>query len=141
MSPFLAGNMSGLNAPSGVRVSWALNLAQAPSYLLWWLLALAFGPVAGVNLFTLSGIRPLGRDDVRAGSASLRLADGGAAGRLCLRLLPFTVDAASVHYVFVHGWPLLLCVWGLIEMVHRPSRRTALLGGARNRLRHVVEPV
>jgi hypothetical protein len=129
MSPFLAGHLSGLNAPYGVRETWALNLAQAPSYLIFWLLALAFGAVAGANLFMLVGFVASG---VTMYAVAERVFGSRAAALLAgfaYAFYPFAIAAASVHYAFVHSWPLLLCVWRLIEMTHQPSDRNALLAG------------
>lgn len=129
MSPFLAGHLSGLNAPYGLSTTWALNLAQAPSYLLFWVLVLVFGPVAGANVFMLLGF-------VMSGTLMFFIVHRLFGSRLvalmagfAFAFYPFAVAAASVHYVFVHGWPLLLGVWRLIEMIHRPTGRSALLAG------------
>ncbi len=130
LSPFSPGHLAALNAPYGASVSWALNLAQAPSYLLTWCLVLAFGPVSGSNIFMLLGF-------VLSGTTMFAVARRLFGSRIvalfagfAFAFYPFAVAAASVHYAFVHGWPILLCVWRLIEMVHQPTRRTALLAGA-----------
>jgi hypothetical protein len=129
LNPFLPGHLSVLNAPYGVSTTWALNLAQAPSYLLFWLLTLLFGAVAGANVFMLLGF-------VLSGTVMFAIVHRLFGSRLVALLAgfafafyPFAVAASSVHYVFVHGWPLLLCVWRLIEMIHQPTRRNALIAG------------
>jgi hypothetical protein len=129
LSPFSQGHLAVLNAPQGLPVSWPVNLAQAPSYLLTWIMVLVFGPVAGSNVFMLLGFLLSGMTMfaiVRRlfGSRVVALLAGFA-----FAFYPFAVAASTVHYAFVHGWPLLLAVWCLIEMVHRPIRRTALLAG------------
>jgi hypothetical protein len=95
-----------------------------------WVLVLAFGPVAGSNIFmllgfVLSGMTMFAIVQRLFGSRIVALLAGFA-----FAFYPFVVAASSVHYVFVHGWPMLLCVWRLIEMVHQPTRRNALLAGA-----------
>jgi hypothetical protein len=127
--PFVPARMSGLNAPEGFNQTWALNLAQAPSDGLDWVLSLGFGAVAGGNLFMLLGFVASGTSMFAFtkrlfGSRVVALLAGFA-----FAFYPFPVSAASVHYVFVHGWPMVLCVWGLLEMAHRPDRRNALLAG------------
>jgi hypothetical protein len=129
LSPFTAGHLAVLNAPQGIPITWALNLAQAPSYLMTWVLVLAFGPVAGSNVFMLIGF-------VLSGTLMFAIVHRLFGSRLVALLAgfafafyPFAVAASSVHYAFVHGWPLLLCVWRLIEMIHQPTRRNALLAG------------
>jgi hypothetical protein len=129
LSPFTPGHLAVVNAPQGVPVTWALNLAQAPSYVVIWLLVLAFGPIAGLNVFMLlgfvvSGLTMFAIVHRLFGSRIVALLAGFA-----FAFYPFAVAGSTVHYVFVHGWPVLLCVWRLIEMVHRPTGRTALLAG------------
>jgi hypothetical protein len=129
LNPFLPGHLALQNAPNGLPVTWALNFAQAPSYLLTWMLVLALGPVAGSNVFMLlgfvcSGLTMFAIVRRLFGSRIVALLAGFA-----FAFYPFVVAASSVHYAFVHGWPLLLCVWRLIEMIHQPNRRTALLAG------------
>jgi hypothetical protein len=130
MSPFSAGHIPVLNAPQGLPVTWQLNLAQAPSYLMIWVLVLVFGPIAGSNIFmllgfVLSGITMFAIIHRLFGSRIVAVLAG-----FVFAFYPFAVAASGVHYAFVHGWPLLLGVWRLLEMVHEPTRRNALLAGA-----------
>ena len=127
--PFLPAHISALNAPAGVNQQWALNLSQVPSDLLDWVLSLVFGGVAGGNLFTLLGFVASGTTMFAFvqrlfGSRVVSLLAG-----FSFAFYPFPVAAASVHYLFVHGWPMVLCVWALLEMAHQPSRRSATLAG------------
>jgi hypothetical protein len=128
--PFAPAHLSGLNAPEGFNQTWALNIAQGPMMLLYWLLSVVFGAIAGGNVFMLlgfvgSGLAMFAFVRRLFGSRLVALFAGFA-----FAFYPFPVAAASVHYPFVHGWPMVLCVWGLIELIQRPDRRTALLAGA-----------
>jgi hypothetical protein len=117
------------HAPGGASQPWALYLGQAVAILPWWLLSVAFGPVAGGNVFMLLGFVASGATTfalVRRlfGSGLVALFAGFA-----FAFYPFPVAAASVHYEFVHGWPIVLCVWALIELINEPTRRRGLLAG------------
>jgi hypothetical protein len=117
------------HAPGGASQPWALYLGQALAILPWWLLSVVFGTVAGGNVFMLlgfvaSGVTMFAFVRRLFGSRLVALFAGFA-----FAFYPFPVAAASVHYEFVHGWPIVLCVWGLIELVNEPNRRHALLAG------------
>lgn len=128
--PFVPAHMPDLNAPGGATQPWALYLSQAVAILPWWLLSIAFGAVAGGNVFMLLGFVASG---LSMFAFVLRLFDSRLVALFAgfvFAFYPFPVAAASVHYEFVHGWPIVLCAWGLIELANQPNRRHALLAGA-----------
>lgn len=128
--PFLPGTFHDFDAPSGLPVNWALNLAALPSYGLLWTLGLLFGANAAYGIYTLLGwvasafaMYLLARRVTRSESAALIA--GYAFG-----FYPFPVLNGQGHNDFVHGWPLVILIWRVIELRDRPSRRNGLLAGA-----------
>jgi hypothetical protein len=127
--PFAPGTFTQWNAPTGAPQTWVLNWVQAPQVGSVYLLSLIFGANAGASLFVLLGFVLSGTTMF---AVTYRLFGSGAAALLAgfvFAFYPFAVAASEIHPQFMHGWPLVLCVWRLIEMAHQPSRRNALLAG------------
>src|SRR5215210_7985914 len=55
LNPFLPGTIPDLAAPEGLQVPYALNLVQWGSVGTQYVLTLAFGEVAGLNVMVLTG--------------------------------------------------------------------------------------
>jgi hypothetical protein len=129
ISPFAPGRFALWNAPEGVSQLWVVNWVQAPQAGLVYLLSLVFGPNAGASLFVLLGFVLSGTTMY---AVTQRLFGSGSAALLAgfvFAFYPFAIASSEVHSQFIHGWPLVLCVWRLIEMAHQPNRRNALLAG------------
>jgi hypothetical protein len=128
-NPFLPGTLHDFDAPHGLPISWALNVATFPSTALLYGLTLVFGAVTAYFIYTFFGY-------VASGLAMFLLARK-LTGHLGAALIagwafafyPFPVVNGGGHNAFVHGWPLVLVVWRMLELAEKPTRRNGLLAG------------
>jgi hypothetical protein len=128
-NPFAPGRIEDFNAPDGLEIRWALNLASFPSTLLLYGLGLVFGATAAYGLFVLLGylgsglamfllVRKLTR------SAWIALIIGWA-----FAFYPFAVVKGE-HLHFVHGWVFVVMAWRLLALMSAPTFRNGLWAGA-----------
>ena len=128
-NPFAPGRVEAFNTPNGTPILWVINIAQFVSTIVLYALALVFGATAGVGLFVLGGfafsalamfllVRKL------TGNAWVALIAGWAFG-----FYPFIV-ANGEHPLHMHGWPLVLLAWRMLELREVPTVRNGLLAGA-----------
>ena len=128
-NPFGPGRIEDFNAPDGLEIRWALNLASFASVSVMYVLALAVGPTAAHGLFILFGYAFSG--------LAMFLFVRRLTGHLWISLLlgwafafyPFAVVTAE-HSAFVHGWPFVLLAWRVLEIWERPTLRNGLWAGA-----------
>ncbi len=128
-NPFGPGRIGDFNAPDGLEIRWALNVASFPSVILLYALALTVGSTAAMNLFILLGY-------VASGLAMF-LFVRRLTGHVWVSLLagwafafyPFAV-VTSEHPAFVHGWPFVLVAWRVLEVWEMPTVRNGLWAGA-----------
>jgi hypothetical protein len=127
-NPFGPGRQHDFNAPAGLQVRWALNLASLPSTVLLYVLAFVFGATAAYGLFTILGyvasglamfllVRYLTRDPWIA------LVCGWA-----FAFYPFAVVTGE-HPAFVHGWVFVVMFWRLIRLYEEPTPRNGIWAG------------
>jgi hypothetical protein len=127
--PFRAGTIRDFDAPTGVPVSWALNLAMLPGFGFLWVLGLLFGATAAYGIYTLVAftasawamyllVRKV------TGSELAAVIAGYAFG-----FYPFAILNGQGHADFSHGWPFVLVIWRMLELRDNPSRRNGLLAG------------
>ncbi len=126
--PFLPGRLMDFNAPDGLEIQWALNLATLPRTLAYYALTLVFGAVAGWNLYVLlayiaSGTAMFLLVRRETGSAVL-----GAIFGWAFAFYPFAV-AGGEHPDLLHGWPLVIVVWRWLVAAERPTLRNGVLAG------------
>jgi hypothetical protein len=128
-NPFLPGTIGDFNAPAGLPIRWPLNLATAPSTLLIYGLTAAFGSVAALGIyalmgFTLSGFAMFLLVRRLTGNGWIGLISGFA-----FAFYPFAVINGQGHLDFAHGWPLVVLVWRMLELIDRPTARNGTLAG------------
>ncbi len=128
--PFAPARLTDFDAPAGLPVQWVLNVTALPGTALLVGMAAVFGATAGHTLYTLAGYVASGLAMFLlarrvSGSASAALVAGFA-----FAFYPFAVNKGLGHLHFVHGWPLVLLVWRMLELAQVPGRRNALLAGA-----------
>ena len=128
-NPFGAGRIADFNAPYGLEIRWALNVASFPSVIFLYALTLAVGATAAMNLFVLLGYVASGLAMflfVRrlTGNTWISLLAGWA-----FAFYPFAVVTAE-HPAFVHGWPFVLVMWRVLEVWEKPTVRNGLWAGA-----------
>jgi hypothetical protein len=128
-SPFLPGRISNFNAPDGLEIRWALNLASAPSTLFLYCLALVFGATAAYGLYVMLGY-------VASGTAMFLLARRltksawiGLLSGWAFAFYPFAVVKGE-HPEFVHGWVFVVMIWRLLALMERPTVRNGVWAGA-----------
>ncbi len=129
-NPFLPGTLPDFDAPRGLPISWALNVATFPSTALLFGLTLVVGAVSAYFVYTFLGY-------VASGLAMFLLArklTGHVGAALvagwAFAFYPFPVVNGGGHNAFVHGWPVVLLVWRMLELAEKPTRRNGLLAGA-----------
>jgi hypothetical protein len=128
-NPFLPGRIDSFNAPDGLEIRWALNLASLPSTLVLVALAAVFGATAAFGLFVLAGYIASGLAMflfVRrlTGSAWIAFVLGWA-----FAFYPFAVVKGE-HPHFVHGWVFVVMAWRMVEVMEAPTIRNGLWAGA-----------
>ena len=128
--PFAPGTFPDFGAPEGRDMDWEVNLTSWPWTLPAWLLSLAIGPAAALAVliwvgFVLSGVTM----QILATRVTGSHLAGVVAG-FAFAFFPYTVVKASVHPVFVHGWPLALMAWRMLEVAEAPTRRNTALAAA-----------
>lgn len=127
--PFAPATLSDFNAPHGQPEPWVLNIATLPGTALLYGMSYVFGATAGHTLFMLCGY-------VASGTAMFLLArrvTGSAAAALvagfAFAFYPFAVNKGLGHLHFVHGWPLVIVAWRMLELAQRPAPRNGLYAG------------
>lgn len=127
--PFAPGVNRDLAFPEGLEVPYAINLVTWPSTLVLWLLTVAFGAVAALQIFVIGGY-------VANGTAMFLLArritgHPGAAfiAGLGFAIFPFAAVKGQIHQHYLHGWVFVLLAWRLMEVSARPTLRNGLLAG------------
>jgi hypothetical protein len=128
-NPFAPGRVEDFNAPDGLEIRWALNLANFPSVILLYLMALLVGPTAAHGIFILLGYAVSGLAMflfVRRITAHvwISLLAGWA-----FAFYPFAV-VTTEHPGFVHGWPFVLIAWRVLEVWEKPTLVNGLWAGA-----------
>ena len=127
-NPFAPGRQHDFDAPSGLGIRWALNLASFSSNGLLYLLALAFGATVAYGVFTVLGyaasglamfllVRHLTRD------SWIALVCGWA-----FAFYPFVVVTGE-HPQFVHGWVFVVMFWRFLRLYEEPSMRNGVWAG------------
>lgn len=127
--PFAPGRVDDFNAPDGLEIRWALNIASFSSVSLLYVLAVVVGSTAAHNLFILLGYAASGLAMFLftrrlTGNAWISLLAGWA-----FAFYPFAVVTAE-HPAFVHGWPFVLVAWRVLEIWERPTWQNGLWAGA-----------
>ena len=127
-NPFLPGREHDFDAPSGLPIRWALNIATFPSVALLYVLAAAFGATAAYGLFDLLGYVASGVSMfllVRwlTGSAWIGFIAGWA-----FAFYPFAVVKGE-HPNFLHGWVFVVMLWRFLVLVERPTLRNGVWAG------------
>jgi hypothetical protein len=128
-NPFLPGRLSDLAAPEGLAISYSLDIATWPSTTALYLLTAVAGEVAANNLFVISGYVLSG---VALYLLALRFTDRKPIAFLAgfiFAFSPFAVAKGAGHPQFVHGWPLVLLAWRMLEFNDRPTSRNGILAG------------
>jgi hypothetical protein len=128
-NPFLPGRLHEFNAPDGMQIRWALNLASFPSTLLLYGLAFVFGATAAYGLFAMlgyiaSGVAMFLLVRKLTANAWIGLVIGWA-----FAFYPFAVVKGE-HPNFVHGWVFVVMAWRLLELMERPTVRNGVYAGA-----------
>jgi hypothetical protein len=128
-NPFASGRIEDFNAPDGLEIRWALNLASFPSTLLLYGLGLVFGATAAYGLFILlgyvgSGLAMFLLVRKLTGSAWIALIIGWA-----FAFYPFAVVKGE-HPHSVHGWVFVVMAWRLLALMAAPTFRNGLWAGA-----------
>jgi hypothetical protein len=127
-NPFGPGRIEDFNAPDGLEIRWALNLASFPSVLMVYGLALALGPTAAHGVFILLGYSFSG--------LAMFLLVRRLTGHVWISLLagwafafyPFAV-VTSEHAYFIHGWPFVVLAWRVLEVWEQPTLRNGIWAG------------
>jgi hypothetical protein len=127
-NPFLSGREEQFNAPDGLPVRWALNVASFPSVLLLYALAAVFGATAAHGLFVMlgyvaSGIAMFLLARRLTGSAWIAFIVGWA-----FAFYPFAVVKGE-HPNFIHGWVFVVMLWRFLELIERPTLRNGVWAG------------
>ncbi len=128
-NPFLPGAISQFSAPEGQAIPWVLDLASAPGVLAIYLLSVLFGATPGYNLYALAGYTLTG---VATFLFARRLTSNGWAALIAgwaFAFYPFAVLNGLGHLDNIQGWPFVLAVWRMVELLWHPSRRNGLLAG------------
>jgi hypothetical protein len=127
--PFLAGQEQDFNAPDGLPVRWALNLASFPSVLVLYVLGVMFGATAAFGLFAMIGYVASGMAMFLlarrlTGSAWIAFIAGWA-----FAFHPFVLVTGE-HPNFIHGWVLVVMLWRFLELIEEPTVRNGVWVGA-----------
>jgi hypothetical protein len=128
-NPFLPGHIQDFNAPDGLQIRWALNLATLPSTALLYALAIAFGATAAYGLFvmlgyTASGLAMFLLTRWLTGRAWIGLVTGWA-----FAFYPYAVVKGE-HPPFVHGWVFVVMLWRFLVLIERPTALNGFWAGA-----------
>jgi hypothetical protein len=128
LNPFAPGHIAVFNAPSGLPMTWQVNIQQWPTTLIMYFLTWLSG---GNGEFAFTVYIALG---VVLTSASMAwLAERLTKDRLvaiiigvALPLAPFLAIASSGHPAFVHDWTIAATVGAIWALYEHPSPRRAL---------------
>jgi hypothetical protein len=128
-NPFLPGTISQLSAPEGQAIPWTRDLASMPGILTLYTLTAAFGATPAYGLYallgyTLSGLAMFLFVRRLTGNVWASLIAGWA-----FAFYPYAIINGQGHDDNIQGWALVLGVWRMIELMHAPSRRNAVLAG------------
>jgi hypothetical protein len=128
-NPFLPGRIHDFDAPGGLEIRWALNLASFSSTLILYGLAALVGATAAFGVFVMLGY-------VASGAAMFLLAHKLTGSRWIALVIgwafafyPFAVVKAE-HPFFVHGWVFVLMAWRMLALMERPTLRNGFWAGA-----------
>jgi hypothetical protein len=129
-APFLPGTIHALNAPEGLRTTWALYVAALGSTVSLWLLSMAFGAVAAHGLLAVSGFALSAfAMFLLARKITGRLGPALIAG-LAFGFWPFQYGTAWTWPHYTQLWVLVLLTWRMLELSEKPTVRNGLLAGA-----------
>ena len=128
-NPFLPGRLHDFDAPDGLPIRWALNLATVPSTTLLYALAAVFGATAAYGLYvmlgyTASGLAMFLLARRLTGSAWIGLVIGWA-----FAFYPYAVVKGE-HPGFVHGWVFVVMLWRFLVLIERPTALNGFWAGA-----------
>jgi hypothetical protein len=126
-SPFLPGRMHGVDAPEGLPIWWARDLASFPSIFIQWVLAMTVGPIAAVSLlalaaFTFSALSMFMFTRWLTDRTGVALIAGLAFG-----FWPWVFSQAWIG--LGHGWVFVLLTWRALVALERPTVRNGLFTG------------
>lgn len=128
--PFAPATIDDFNAPNGLQEPWVLNIATAPGTALLYGLSYLLGPIAGHEVFMLSGFAASGTAMFLLAQRTTGNSWAAAVGGAAFAFYPFAVNKGLGHLHFVHGWVVVVAVWRLIVLGEAPNRRNGLLAGA-----------
>jgi hypothetical protein len=125
--PFLPGTLSGVDAPEGLRTTWALDLAAFPNIAVHWGLSVAFGSIAANGLlalaaFTLCALSMFLLTRWLTGHAGVALIAGLAFG-----FWPWVFSTST--QALGHGWVFVVLLWRALVALERPTVRNGVLIG------------
>ena len=126
--PWLPSDVAALDAPEGLPMQWALNLAAAPSLTLLTLLAAAAGPVAANGIWVVSGLALTAWAMFLLARRLTGRVNAALVAGLAFGFWPYAY--ATVSQPLGHGWVLVLVVWRMLELLERPTVRNGAWAGA-----------
>lgn len=127
--PYFPGTLHDFNAPGGLEVPWVRSLASLPSVTVVFVLSTAFSEVVAYNLYLLLAY-PL--SGLAAFLLARKLTGNGWIGLIAgfaFAFYPYAIIKGHGHYDFAHGWPLVLAVWRMLELMENPTRRNGFWAG------------
>jgi hypothetical protein len=132
LDPFAPGRMMVFNAPSGLPVTWQINIQQWPTTIIMYFLTWISG---GNGEFAFTVYVALGI--ILTSSSMAWLADRLTGDRVVaiiigvsLTFAPFLEIAASGHPAFVHDWTIAATTGAIWVLYERPSPWRAAAVGA-----------
>jgi hypothetical protein len=127
--PFLPGSIADFSAPDGLEIRWTLNVLSLPEVGIAFALVKLFGPIPAVGLYTLLGFTLSGLAMFLFVRRLTRHVGVAFVAGYAFAFYPFVVTKAQGHLAYVHGWPLVLALWRLVELIDAPTRRNAVWAG------------
>jgi hypothetical protein len=127
-NPFLPGREHDFDAPNGLPIRWALNIATFPSVALLYVLAAAFGATAAYGLFDLLGYVASGVSMFLLVRWLTRSAWIAFIAGWAFAFYPFAVVKGE-HPNFLHGWVFVVMLWRFLVLVERPTLRNGVWAG------------
>lgn len=128
--PFAPATLTDFNAPDGLEEQWVLNLATLPGTGMLYGMSFVFGAIAGHTLFTLLGYTLSGAAMFVLARRVTGSAPAALVAGFAFAFHPFAIAKGEGHLHFVHGWPIVLMLWRMLEVVEAPTRRNGLWAGA-----------
>jgi hypothetical protein len=127
--PYLPGTLNDFNAPEGLSVPWVRSLASLPSVTVIFVLSISFSEVVAYNIYVLLAYPLSGLAGFLLARKLTKNSWVAVIAGFAFAFYPYAIIKGQGHYDYVHGWPIVLAVWRMLELMEKPTRSNGFWAG------------